>query len=286
MLNLTRADIEDILKKLNYNISPRTQRLVEKFENTNYPIKLWYHFLLALSDLWFVYKFLSLAIKTSWRNDRDIWRLLLPLNFIDAASPYIESSHIFHDWVITFLFSIAAAVSLWMGFSFYNTKSHRLITRYEKIEYLWSFTPCIILWGIALPSLTLLYFIDEGESGMTVKTMGHQWYWEYDYPDALNYDSYMISSTYRFLDTDNRLILIVNEAAHLFITSADVLHSWTLPTMAVKADAVPGRINKLTVWPKRPGLYYGQCSEICGSNHRFIPIAMECSFNYPYTLKV
>ena len=113
---------------------------------------------------------------------------------------------------------------------------------------------------------------------MTVKVIGHQWYWSYEYSDFLNldYDSYLLNdSLFRLLDVDNSLIFPVNTKIRLIIGSTDVIHSWTIPSLGLKVDAVPGRLNQLLSVVRRCGLYFGQCSEICGVNHRFMPIKLE-----------
>jgi len=132
--------------------------------------------------------------------------------------------------------------------------------------------------AIALPSLRLLYILDEaGRPCLTLKTIGHQWYWSYEYTDfrEIEFDAYITQSPYRLLDCDHRLLFPTHTPLRVLVTAADVLHSWTIPVMGIKADAVPGRLNQLTFYADRSGVYFGQCREICGSNHRFIPIRVE-----------
>nr|AQP27951.1 cytochrome c oxidase subunit 2 [Dicuspiditermes nemorosus] len=154
----------------------------------------------------------------------------------------------------------------------------------QMIETVWTIAPAIILVFIAIPSLRLLYLMDEIHSPvMTLKAVGHQWYWSYEYSDftKLEFDSYMIQqedqqiNTFRLLDTDNRIVLPMNSPIRLIVTAADVLHSWTVPSLGVKTDATPGRLNQVSFSINRPGLLYGQCSEICGANHSFMPIVVE-----------
>jgi len=159
----------------------------------------------------------------------------------------------------------------------------------QIVEWVWTLIPAILLLQIALPSLLLLYILDErSDSKLTVKTIGHQWYWSYQYRDLkflegirLEFDSYIVPSTeilnshFRLLDVDNRTVLPTLIQIRMLITSSDVLHSWTVPAMGVKADAVPGRLNQVKLVGHRPGLFFGQCSEICGANHRFMPIVVE-----------
>ena len=135
-----------------------------------------------------------------------------------------------------------------------------------------------------MPSLHLLYLIDEvNKPLLTLKTIGHQWYWSYEYSDFNNveFDSYIKPTNelenyeFRLLDVDNRVILPINTQIRVLITAADVLHSWAIPALGIKIDATPGRLNQGCFKIRRPGLLFGQCSEICGANHRFIPIVIE-----------
>jgi len=137
---------------------------------------------------------------------------------------------------------------------------------------------------LALPSLRLLYLLDEvNYPVLTVKAVGHQWYWSYEYSDFsdVEFDSYIVSSgdlevgDYRLLEVDHRMVVPTWCDIRVLVSSADVLHSWAVPSLGVKVDAVPGRLNQLSFCVNRAGVYYGQCSEICGANHSFIPIAVE-----------
>jgi len=195
----------------------------------------------------------------------------------NAVSPIIEMILKFHDWLIIFMVRISF-VTLGGIYILKNRYSHRKLIDSQTVESVWTVIPVFILIGLGVPSLQLLYIV-EGEylTAQTIKVLGHQWYWEYDYPDRPTYDSYLVFRNYRHLDVDNRLLVPVNTLEQLLISAADVLHSWTIPVMGVKADAVPGRVNKMNLLVKRPGIFFGQCSEICGRNHRFIPITMECS---------
>ena len=154
----------------------------------------------------------------------------------------------------------------------------------QELELFWTIVPRFILIFIGLPSIRLLYLLDEVyRPSISIKTVGHQWYWSYEYSDFNNieFDSYIIPSNimeskiFRLLDVDNRTILPTNSQVRILIRAADVLHSWTVPSLGVKADAVPGRLNQVNFYTNRPGLFFGQCSEICGANHRFIPIVAE-----------
>jgi len=158
------------------------------------------------------------------------------------------------------------------------------------IEIIWTIFPSIILMFIAIPSFALLYSMDEVvvDPAVTIKAIGHQWYWTYEYSDynssdeqSLTFDSYMIPEDdlelgqLRLLEVDNRVVVPAQTHLRMIITSADVLHSWAVPSLGVKCDAVPGRLNQTSILIQREGVYYGQCSEICGTNHAFMPIVVE-----------
>jgi len=154
----------------------------------------------------------------------------------------------------------------------------------QIIELIWTIIPALILVFIALPSLRALYLLDEVKNpAITIKTVGHQWYWSYEYSDFPNieFDSYIIPSNelkpdeLRLLEVDNRTVIPYNTQIRLLVSAADVIHSWTIPSIGIKVDALPGRLNQLRIFSLRAGILYGQCSEICGANHRFIPIVLE-----------
>nr|ANJ70371.1 cytochrome c oxidase subunit 2 [Contacyphon variabilis] len=206
------------------------------------------------------------------------------LNLQDSASPLMEQLTFFHDHTLLILMMITTLVGYLMLTLFFNKFNNRFLLEGQTIEIIWTILPAITLIFIALPSLRLLYLLDEINNPMiTLKTIGHQWYWSYEYSDfnQIEFDSYMIptnelsQNNFRLLDVDNRVILPFNTQIRLMITAADVLHSWTIPALGVKVDATPGRLNQTSFFMNRPGLYYGQCSEICGSNHSFMPILIE-----------
>jgi cytochrome c oxidase subunit 2 len=152
------------------------------------------------------------------------------------------------------------------------------------LEVVWTAVPVLILVIIAIPSFKLLYYMDVvPETELTIKATGHQWYWSYEYPDNGNFtfDSYMIAEgeltgdQLRLLETDNRIVVPVKTNVRVQTTAADVLHSWAVPQFGVKVDAVPGRLNELWINVDEPGTYYGQCSELCGVNHGFMPITVQ-----------
>nr|ABM53809.1 cytochrome oxidase subunit II [Ectobius panzeri] len=211
---------------------------------------------------------------TTWAN----------MNLQDSASPIMEQLIYFHDHAMMIIIMIIAIVSYMMIMLFTNKYLNRFLLEGQLIEIAWTIAPAVILIFIALPSLRLLYLMDEiNNSTMTLKTVGHQWYWTYEYSDFVDieFDSYMMpqnelnKNNFRLLDVDNRTTLPMNTFIRIIITAADVLHSWTIPSLGVKADATPGRLNQISFLINRPGVFYGQCSEICGANHSFMPIVIE-----------
>ena len=171
-----------------------------------------------------------------------------------------------------------------------NSFVNKNLLEIQLIESIWTVIPAIILVQIALPSLLLLYMLDEAaDTSLTIKTIGHQWYWRYEYTDFwslkfnsnLEFDAYIVptdsleAGMFRLLDVDNRTVVPMQTNVRVLVSSADVLHSWAMPSLGVKLDATPGRLNQAKFIAQRPGLFYGQCSEICGANHRFMPIVLE-----------
>nr|NP_542233.1 cytochrome c oxidase subunit II [Tachyglossus aculeatus]CAC88013.1 cytochrome c oxidase subunit 2 [Tachyglossus aculeatus] len=208
----------------------------------------------------------------------------LQLGFQDATSPIMEELLHFHDHTLMIVFLISSLV-LYVISTMLTTKlTHTNTMDAQEVETIWTILPAIILILIALPSLRILYMMDEiNNPNLTIKTMGHQWYWSYEYSDYedLSFDSYMIptqdltTGQMRLLEVDNHLVMPIELPIRMLISSEDVLHSWALPSMGLKTDAIPGRLNQATITSTRPGLFYGQCSEICGSNHSFMPIVLE-----------
>nr|ACY73643.1 cytochrome c oxidase II [Leptotes marina] len=204
------------------------------------------------------------------------------LNFQNSVSPLMEQIIFFHDHSLIILIMITMLVSYMMLSMFFNKFINRFLLEGQMIELIWTILPAITLIFIALPSLRLLYLLDELNNPLiTIKSIGHQWYWSYEYSDFKNieFDSYMMNdyniNNFRLLDVDNRIIIPMNNNIRMLITATDVIHSWTVPAIGVKVDANPGRLNQTSFFINRPGIFYGQCSEICGANHSFMPIVIE-----------
>nr|APX40761.1 cytochrome c oxidase subunit 2 [Galeruca macchoi] len=202
----------------------------------------------------------------------------------DSASPLMEQLSYFHDHALMILVVITVLVGQLLFSLFFNKFLHRYLLEGQLIEIIWTILPTITLVFIAIPSLRLIYILDEINNPMiTIKTIGHQWYWSYEYSDfkTIEFDSYMIpinemnSFNFRLLDVDNRVMIPFESNIRMLITSADVIHSWTIPSLGIKVDGTPGRLNQTSFSINRSGLFFGQCSEICGSNHSFMPIVIE-----------
>nr|YP_009228990.1 cytochrome c oxidase subunit II [Priacanthus macracanthus]ALS20275.1 cytochrome c oxidase subunit II [Priacanthus macracanthus]BBU25907.1 cytochrome c oxidase subunit 2 [Priacanthus macracanthus] len=206
------------------------------------------------------------------------------IGFQDAASPLMEELLHFHDHAMMIIFLISVMVLYTIVSMVIAGVTNLLLLDSQEIEIIWTVLPAIILILIALPSLRILYLMDEINSPhLTIKAIGHQWYWSYEYTDynSLEFDSYMIPTQdltpgqFRLLDADHRMVIPVDSPIRVLVTAEDVLHSWAIPALGVKMDAVPGRLNQTTFMTARPGVFYGQCSEICGANHSFMPIVIE-----------
>nr|YP_008378959.1 cytochrome c oxidase subunit 2 [Chiropotes albinasus]AGM47453.1 cytochrome c oxidase subunit 2 [Chiropotes albinasus]URH14081.1 cytochrome c oxidase subunit II [Chiropotes albinasus]URH14211.1 cytochrome c oxidase subunit II [Chiropotes albinasus] len=206
------------------------------------------------------------------------------LGLQNAASPIMEELIAFHDHALMIIFLISSLVLYTISLMLTTKLTHTSTMNAQEIEMIWTILPAIILVMIALPSLRILYMTDEfNKPYLTLKAIGHQWYWSYEYSDYedLAFDSYIVPTyflepgEFRLLEVDNRTTLPMEADIRMLISSQDVLHSWAVPSLGIKTDAIPGRLNQAMVASMRPGLFYGQCSEICGSNHSFMPIVLE-----------
>ena len=215
--------------------------------------------------------------------------------FQDSATPQMEGLIELHDNIMYYLVLILFAVS-WILFSivrnFVETKAaiaHKYLNHGTLIELIWTITPAVILILIAFPSFKLLYLMDEvNDPSMTVTVEGHQWYWSYQYPDFIDsneelieFDSYIVPESdleeggLRRLEVDNRVIVPEETHIRFVITSGDVIHSFAAPSLGIKCDAYPGRLNQVSTFINREGVFYGQCSEICGILHSSMPIVIQ-----------
>nr|WDE81083.1 cytochrome oxidase subunit 2 [Setophaga tigrina] len=205
------------------------------------------------------------------------------LNFQDASSPIMEELMGFHDHALMVALAICSLVLYLLTHTLTEKLTSNTVNA-QVIELVWTILPAMVLVMLALPSLRILYMMDEiNEPDLTLKAIGHQWYWTYEYTDLkeLTFDSYMIPTAdlplghFRLLEVDHRVIVPMNSTIRVIVTADDVLHSWAVPSLGVKTDAIPGRLNQTSFLASRPGVFYGQCSEICGANHSFMPIVVE-----------
>lgn len=206
-----------------------------------------------------------------------------------AATPVAAQLHELHNWLLVIITVITLFVMLLLLYVIFRFRESRnptpsKTTHNTLVEVLWTVIPIIILVGIAIPSFRLLYFADRTEEAeMTVKIIGHQWYWSYEYPDngEFTFDALMVpdeeiqGDQLRQLETDTEVVLPIETNVRLLMTADDVIHSWTIPAFAVKLDAVPGRVNETWTRILHEGVYYGQCSELCGVGHGYMPIKVR-----------
>jgi cytochrome c oxidase subunit 2 len=222
-------------------------------------------------------------ISPVWNDAPEPWQL----GFQDGASPSYEGIVELHDQIMFYLVIILLGVS-WVLSSVilnFNSNNNKIVHKYHNhgtlIELIWTITPALVLIAIAFPSFKLLYLMDEViDPAMTIKALGHQWYWSYEYSDFVNedgesieFDSYLVPTDeleegqLRLLEVDNRVVVPVGTHIRFIVTGADVIHSFAVPALGLKIDAIPGRLNQTSVLVEREGVYYGQCSEICGVHH-------------------
>ncbi len=206
-----------------------------------------------------------------------------------SVSPVADEVHNFHNlllWIITLisLFVLALLVYVMVRFRASANPVPSKTSHNTFVEVVWTVVPILILIVIAVPSFKLLYFADKAEKAdLTIKAIGKQWYWSYEYPDNGNFtfdativqEADLKAGQPRLLATDNAVVVPVNKNVRVLVTAADVIHAWAMPAFAVKKDAVPGRLNETWFRAEREGTYYGQCSEICGTYHGYMPIEVK-----------
>ena len=216
------------------------------------------------------------------------------LGLQQAASPTAESLHTFHNLLLWIIVSITLFVGVLLVIVIvrFNEKANpepSKVTHNTMIEFIWTVVPILILVAIAIPSFRLLYLQRViPEAALTIKATGNQWFWSYEYPayktpdnEALSFDALVKGDDElkpgdpRLLATDTPVVVPVNEVVKVIVTSADVIHAWTVPSFGTKIDAVPGRLNEIWFKPEKEGVFYGQCSELCGKDHAFMPIEVR-----------
>jgi cytochrome c oxidase subunit II len=251
--------------------------LVSRFATTGWGAKLWS----ALMALVTAVLLAPVALAAEPRE----WELGLQ----PAASPVRERIDTLHDalLIIITLISIFVLGLLLYVILRFNARRNPMPSKTSHntlLEVLWTAVPILILLGIAIPSFKLLYYVDRAQKAdMTLKVTGHQWYWTYEYPDQGNitFDSNMIPEDKiqpgqkRLLDVDNQVVVPVGTTIRILVAGTDVIHSWFVPSVGVQEYAVVGRTNESWMLINEPGTYYGQCNQICGLNHPFMPIAIK-----------
>jgi cytochrome c oxidase subunit II len=216
----------------------------------------------------------------------DNWQL----GFQDAASPVMEATTWFHNQllmpIITIVALFVAGLMIYVMFRFnkrVNPNPSRT-THHTLLEVAWTIIPILILVVIAIPSFRLLYLQREiPDADLTIKAIGSQWYWTYEYPDNGNFvfDSLIVededleAGQPRLLTVDNEVVVPVGQVVRVIVTASDVIHDWAMPAFGIKMDAIPGRLNETWFRAERVGVYYGQCSELCGIRHAYMPITVR-----------
>ncbi len=211
------------------------------------------------------------------------------LGFQEPATPTMEKIHSLYYFMLMILAVIVIFIAALITYVLlrFNARVNPIPTTTSHnvtLEIIWTVIPVLLLTIIAVPTFKIIYFASEvPEAELTLKVVGHQWYWSYQYPDngGISFDSYMIQDKdlqrgqKRLLDVDNRVVLPAETIVRIQVTASDVIHSFAVPAFGIKTDAVPGRVNETWIKVDRPGVYYGQCSELCGAQHAFMPIAVE-----------
>ena len=212
------------------------------------------------------------------------------LGFSEPATELMSDVIAFHSYIlmpiITGISLLVLALLLYIVYRYNSNRNQTasMTTHNTLIEVLWTVIPVILLIIIAIPSFRILYTAETiPKADLTIKAIGNQWYWSYEYPDYddFSFDANMLQDdelsdpSLRLLETDTQIVVPVNKVVKLLITSNDVLHAWTIPAFAVKKDAVPGRLNETWFKAEKTGTYYGQCSELCGPKHAFMPINVK-----------
>lgn len=201
-----------------------------------------------------------------------------------SASPVMDDITWFHNFLLWMISAITIFVAILLAIVVvkFNARANPVpskTTHNTLIEVLWTIVPVLILVGIAVPSFRLLFLqLDIPKADLTIKATGKQWYWSYSYPDngKFEFDSLLVADKQpRLLAVDNEVVVPVNKVIRVQTTAADVIHSFAVPSFGIKIDAIPGRLNETWFKATKEGIYYGQCSELCGKDHAFMPIAVR-----------
>ena len=249
-----------------------------------------------MKKIYKIFSFLSLALiaNSASANQPKDWQL----GFQKAASKGMEDIVWFHDYMLLPIITAITAFVLFLllytcvRYRASRNKVASTTSHNTLIEVLWTLIPCLILIVMAVPSFKVLYSQDTiPKADVTIKAIGYQWYWGYEYPDEnIIFDSYMVDekdlkeNQPRLLTVDNEIYVPVDKVIKVMITANDVLHAWALPSFGVKRDAIPGRINETWFKADKTGTFYGQCSELCGIKHAFMPITVNVVSQDDYNL--
>jgi cytochrome c oxidase subunit 2 len=225
-----------------------------------------------------------LLVTPLWADKPHPWQF----GFQKSASSVMDKITSLHNILLIIIFSIAALVAFLLLFTIYRFRASKnpkpsTTSHNTMIEIIWTLIPVMILGVIAVPSFKLLHYMDKtNHAELTLKAIGHQWFWEYDYPEHnINFNSYIVPADQlkkgdlRLLETDQAVVLPIDTNIKILVTSTDVIHSWALPAYGIKQDAIPGRLRETWVRIHNTGTYYGQCSELCGQGHGFMPIKVQ-----------
>lgn len=226
-----------------------------------------------------------LCANAAFSDYAEPWQMTLS----KAATPIMEKIHSLYHFMVFILMIVVVIVAALLSYTLikFNARSNPTPQKFYDntlLEVIWTLIPVILLIAIAVPTFKMIYYANiSPEADLTLKVVGRQWYWTYEYPDngGIKFDSYMIQDQdlkpgqLRLLDVDNRAFLPAGTTIRIQVTGGDVIHSFTVPSFGIKIDAVPGRVNETWIKVDQPGVYYGQCSELCGVGHAFMPIAIE-----------
>lgn len=298
IINFLKKNTE-FLKKNTEELVPATKNFIEYYKDSPGDLLPFVAVLGVLGAIYIVkINFFPGSPKPPTPTDCDCpetWQTFLP----DPASSIMEGLLIFNNHLLFVIVTIIILIGWFLANTvedfgnFFNSNTESFFHN-SLLEIIWTTTPALVLWSLASPSFSLLYSMDEiSDPSLTLKILGHQWYWSYEISDfntckkkfnSLKFTCYMLSKDelradhhkgfFRVLETGKRIILPTNTHIRLLVTATDVLHSWTIPSLGLKVDACPGRLNQLNVFIKRLGVFFGQCSEICGTNHGFMPIVL------------
>lgn len=224
------------------------------------------------------------VVGQAWADKPTPWQM----GFQEAVTPVMHQVNNLHNTLLIIITVIAIIVSILMivtivRFREKNNKTPSKRTHHLGLEIVWTLIPVLILVGLAMPSVRLIYRQEKiPEAAITIKAIGHQWYWSYEYPDlGVSFDSYVVpdnelkAGQLRLLDVDNPVVVPVGQVVRVVTTSTDVVHSFAVPSFGVKKDSVPGRLNETWFQVEKEGTYYGQCSELCGAKHGMMPIMIQ-----------